>query len=434
MKTPRPLNAGQTAAAQAFAEFMFSPEKELAITGPGGTGKTHMMQHIIDVEIPQYHQACKLMGIEPLFTDVAVTATTNKAAAVLARATGRPAQTIQSFLNLKVEDDYSTGRSVLTKTRNWKVHERYVIFVDEASMIDTPLYNLIHAGTLGCKIVYLGDHCQLAPVKERISPVFRGDKIPMLHLTEPMRNAGQPALVDVCNHLRDCVENLKLPEIQIVPGVIDHLDDEQMSAEVDKQFINPTDDHRIVAYTNQRVIDYNDHIRGVRNLPATPCVGDILTVNSGIKLKGHYLYAEQELEVVYVGATSQQVIYPGTPNEMTLDLLQISVLLDGLDVSIIVPADVDHFRRCQKYIAKLKDWSTYYDLKNAYPDLRHSDAGTVYKAQGSTYSTTFVDLTDISTCTNFEQALRMLYVALSRSKERVVLYGNLAPRIGSLIH
>jgi exodeoxyribonuclease-5 len=44
-----------------------------------------------------------------------------------------------------------------------------------------------------------------------------------------------------------------------------------------------------------------------------------------------------------------------------------------------------------------------------------------------------VDLTNISTCTIPNQAARMLYVAFSRARTRVIMYGNLAPRFGGLI-
>lgn len=75
----------------------------------------------------------------------------------------------------------------------------------------------------------------------------------------------------------------------------------------------------------------------------------------------------------------------------------------------------------------------YYSLKEQFPDLRPRDAATIHKAQGSTYNQVFIDLSDLSTCRNPDMAARLLYVAFSRAKERVVLYGKLAPKYGGLI-
>ena len=137
--TVLPLNQGQQAAADGFFKFLFTPEKELILSGPGGVGKTFLMGYLIDRIMPRYFETCQLMGQKPAYDEVVMTATTNKAAEVLALATNRPTSTIHSFLNLRVKDNYTTGKSELTKTGAWGVHERKIIFVDESSMIDTPL-------------------------------------------------------------------------------------------------------------------------------------------------------------------------------------------------------------------------------------------------------------------------------------------------------
>src|SRR5690606_30589232 len=128
------LNDGQQAAADGFFQFLFSEGKELIISGPGGVGKTFLMGFLIDEIMPRYQKTCSMMGIKTEYDEVIMTATTNKAAEVLAQATGRPTSTIHSFLNLKVQDDYTSGKSLLTKTLNWRIHSNMIIFIDEASM------------------------------------------------------------------------------------------------------------------------------------------------------------------------------------------------------------------------------------------------------------------------------------------------------------
>jgi ATP-dependent exoDNAse (exonuclease V) alpha subunit len=61
-------------------------------------------------------------------------------------------------------------------------------------------------------------------------------------------------------------------------------------------------------------------------------------------------------------------------------------------------------------------------------------AKTVHKSQGSTHDDVYIDLGNISTCHNPNQAARMLYVAFSRARNRVFLFGQLAEKYGGLIN
>lgn len=426
------LNQGQQAAADAFFQFLFSKDKEFIISGPAGVGKTFLMSHMIDKILPQYEDTCQLMGIEPEFKEVVMTATTNKAAEVLAVATNRPTSTIHSFLGLKVQNDFKTGRQKLTKTNRWKVHENMVLFVDEGFMIDSDLYFMIHGGTQNCKIVYVGDHCQMAPIMELISPIARNN-ILFTELTEPVRNAEQPALMAVCNQLRDTVETGQFQPIQIVPGVIDHMDGPTLEAELNKIFIDYHPSARVLTYTNNRVIEFNNAIRDIRQAPPHPFVGETMVNNSGIPLAGAMLAAEEEVLITRIDQTSTMVSI-----EQDVDLEVRSADLhssrSGRIQNVRIPMDMDHFRDLVKYYGRKKDFEKMFFLKDGFPDLRPRDAATVYKAQGSTYDTVIVDVGNISECNNPSQVARMLYVALSRARKRIILFGDLAQKYGGLAH
>lgn len=425
------LNQGQAAAADGFFEFLFSDERELIISGPGGVGKTYLMSHMIDKIMPRYFETCRMMGIEPQFDDVKMTATTNKAAEVLAVATKRPCDTIHSFLNLKVQDDYSTGESKLTKTLNWHIHENKILFIDECSMIDKPLLDLIREGTHKSKVVFVGDHCQLAPVMEPISPIYRIE-LPFYELTEQMRNAEQPALMNLCNQLRHTVETGEFFPIQIVPGVIDHLDDEQMQIELNREFATQTHCSRVLAYTNRRVQEFNDFIRGIRQLPQEYTTGEFVVNNSAIQMRRRMLSVEEELTIGSLApSTVLMPIEPGVGLEVRYATLTSRI--GDVFTDIPLPVDRDHYAGLLRYYKKLKQWHKYFVLKNKVPDLRQRDAATVHKSQGSTYDSVFIDLGNISTCHNPAQVARMLYVAFSRARTRVFLFGQLADKYGGLI-
>jgi hypothetical protein len=426
------LNAGQQAAADGFFAFLMTEEKELGITGPGGTGKSHLMGHMIDEILPKYFETCKLMGIQPEYDSVEMCATTNKAAEVIAQATGRPTSTIHSFLGLKVQDDYKHGVSKLTKTNRWRVHERKIIFIDEGSMIDTPLDILIQEGTQGCKIVYVSDDRQLTPIFEGQSPIYRRP-YRTFELTQPMRTQN-PHLQAINDQLRETVRTGVFHPIQIVPGVIDHLDGDAAYQELDRTFTNQTQDARILAWSNRRVVEFNDHIRDVRQLPPAFGIGEFLINNSAIILKGSMLPVEAEVSIL-----SQDAAVTDYPIDQAQGVfLQVRKATLGTNLTtmkdVMIPQDREHFTALVNYYRLRKNWERYYFLKNTFPDLRQRDAATTHKAQGSSYNTVFIDLSDISNCHQPDQVARMLYVAFSRARHRIVLFGDLAPKYGGLIH
>lgn len=424
------LNEGQTNAADKFFEFLFSKRKEFGIKGPGGVGKSHLMSNMINEVMPRYLETCKLMGIEPLYHDVHMTAMTNKAAEVLAQFTGQEVSTVQSFMNLKVSDDYETGESKLIKTNAWKVHVGIILFIDECSMIDGQLDKVLQEGTHDCKIVYVGDDRQMAPVKESLSPIYRAGRVEWAELTQQMRTQV-PEIQALHAQLRETVLTGIFKPIQIVPGIIDHLDDNQMQAKLAETFAQQTKDHRILAYTNKRVVLYNDYIREIRGLPHEYTIGEMLVNSAAIRLKNSMLSVEEEVEIIDLGQEQDMPIEDNVSMKVRLCTLKTA---RGVFRDIPIPSDRGHFAALLNYFRKNKNWQRYYGMRNTYPDLRQRDAATVYKAQGSTYDSCFVDLTDISTCHNPAQVARMLYVALSRERMHIYLYGNLADKYGGLIH
>ncbi len=424
-------NTEQQAALDGFFQFLFSEEKEMGISGPGGTGKTWLMGKMIDKIIPEYHQSCKLMDLDPKYDSVDMTATTNKAAEVLSLEAKRPTSTVQSFLNLKVQEDYNTGQSKLTKTNNWVVYERKILFVDEGSMIDTPLYKLIHEGTQDCKIVYVGDHCQMAPVMEPISPIYR-EPMPVYHLTEPMRT-NIPELHALNNQLRNQVITGTFQPIQIIPGIIDLYNDQQMEVAIKQQFSQQNLNARILAYTNKRVVEYNDHVRTIRNLPDGFTLGEQLVNNTAIPLKRYMLSVEEEVEIINIKPATEKLWidhFNGQDIEMEVMLCTIQNRLGMTFTDVMIPKDRAYFAEVLKWLSNRKNWGRYYDLKKKVLDLRQRDGSTIYKAQGSSLDTVFIDAANISTCRNESQTARQLYVAASRARKHVVFYGQLADKYG----
>ena len=426
------LNQGQKEAVDAFFEFLFDREaKGFIISGPAGVGKTYWMGYIIDIIMPRYLETCKLIGVDPDYDSVTMTATTNKAAEVLEFATGRNTQTIHSFLNLTLYEDYENGKTKLNKNpRTWQVHEKKIIFIDECSMIDSQLFQIIGEGTHQCKIVYVGDRNQLAPVTEKLSPVYL-QGYQMFELTEHMRTSV-PELQALNQQLRDTVETGVFHPIHEVPGIVEYLDDAAMQRMLGITFANQTTGSRVLAYTNRRVVEFNDYIRQKRMLPDSFQAGEILVNNTAIKLgKGKSLSVESEVTIRANRGPSQIEIEKGI--FMDVEHLDFTSHLGEMFNHVPVPTDRSHFNELVKYYKRQKNWERYFYLKQNFPDLRPRDAATVHKSQGSTYDSVFVDLGNISTCHQADQAARMLYVAFSRAKTKVYVYGDLAAKYGGFI-
>jgi hypothetical protein len=284
-------------------------------------------------------------------------------------------------------------------------------------------------------VVYVGDHCQLAPVTETLSPIYKAG-LPFFNLTQPMRNAGQPALMSVCQQLRNTVETGIFQPIQIVPGVIDHVDDSEMETMIDQVFHTQTRESRILAYANKRVIEYNDHIRGIRGLPSEYGEGEFLVNNQAIQIGKQMLSVEMDVEIIDQAARSDTLPLGSAEGQaLTLEIRRSTLRsrLGQVFTGVPLPVDRDHHAALLSYFQRTKDWSRFFALKGKVPDLRPRDAATIHKAQGSTYDTVFVDVGNLSSCHQPNVAARLLYVALTRARNRVILYGDLAGKYGGLV-
>ena len=424
----KPLNAGQQAAADGFFQFLFSEQKELILSGAGGVGKTYLMGYLIDTIMPNYFKSCEIMGIKPEYDLVQMTATTNKAAEVLGEATGRPTSTIHSYLGLKVKEDFSTGKSKLMKTANWKIHTREIIFIDECSMIDSDLRKVINEATINSKIVYVGDHSQLPPVFEDLSLIYK-ENLPFYELTEPMRT-DVPEIQALCAQLRETVRTGVFKPIQAHPGVIDWLDSEEVMQLVEETFVNQEANSRMLAYSNNQVNALNSFIRGMRGLPDDFQVGDKLISNFALQLPQGNISVEEPVTITRISDEVTTIFK--NRGDLQIRFMDLETAFNTFR-DVPVPIDKVHFDQLVKHYAKQKDWISYFELKNKHPDLRPRDACTVHKSQGSTYDIVFIDLDNLSTCTQPKLAARLLYVAVTRARQRIVMYGQLADRYGGVI-
>lgn len=381
------LNQDQMKAADQLRAFLESDQtKEFCITGQAGTGKTYMLYSILG--------------------DTATyCATTNKAASVLRQLTGQ-AQTIHSLLHLTVKNDFSTGRTSLIRDPKAGAIKDKIIVVDEASMVDKTLYSIAREMCAESKIIWVGDDAQLPPVSTGKFSVFQ-EGIETVSLNQVMRSIDCPAITELSTALRAAVfngNNITIsdrpPAIRRVTGPQAHtLVTEVVQADLWHNCI-------LLSYTNARTASAVKVIRGAAKKPSSLIPGDVVIVNSAFKLEDEWIATDSMVEIKKITPVA------GHPHLIIADT-DIGELTTYKDNS-----------RLQADIAKAqadKDWNTYFRLKETFIDLRHAEALTIHKSQGSTFDTVFVDMPSLYSCKNPNERRRLLYVACSRARNQLYL-------------
>lgn len=437
------LNADQLRGEDEFVAFLLNPdEREMKIIGPGGVGKSFLVRYLVTEALKVYQQNCRLIGLEPEFEEYALTAMTHKAAQSLQDATGLDVGTIHSFLNLIIKPNFKTGKQDLARSVDWHIIENMIIIIDETFMMDSKLYAQLQQTTMKCKIIYVGDDAQLDPIEEAVSPICNLN-CRTVNLTIPVRNADRPDLQALCSQMRQNVYDVVAaqalnqpydwPMMRLVPGVIDHYDDAQMEAELMGPLRTPSNNHKILAFSNSKVNDFNNCLRLARNQGHLFDPGEVLISNDLYQRGRFSIRNEQMVELVHADTDVTHL----KVGDLDIPTQYVRIAADNAQL-IPTIIDRDFHRDAIKYVTKKakekqEDWSRYFMLKNDFADFRPRDASTVHKSQGSTYDVVYIDLSNIGACNFPTMVARMLYVAISRARFRVVFYGSLPSKYGGLI-
>lgn len=152
------------------------------ITGGPGTGKTTIINAIIDI----FHHS----GLT-----TAIAAPTGRAAKRITETSGHPASTVHRLL----EYFYSEGEGIMRFGKNQEDPLDYdAVIVDEVSMVDILLMNgLLSAIKPGTRLILVGDGDQLPSVGAGnvLNDIVAGEVIPGIKLTEIFRQAKESLIV-----------------------------------------------------------------------------------------------------------------------------------------------------------------------------------------------------------------------------------------------
>ena len=411
------LSKCQQAAETAYYNFLTNDkQKEMVIAGFAGSGKSFLTKHLIDIT-DKYNavQSAIIPGFRPV--PISITATTNKAANVASWFSGKPACTIHSLLGLKVRDNYEKGITEIKESdRTGQLYG--IVFIDEASMIDFNLYQIIRKYTKKAKVVYIGDNYQLPPVFSNESVVFTNPNT--VFLKEIQRQVANNPIIQLSQKFRAILDQglpFEWPDIVPDNKHIFCITGSQFEHLVRTKFTQPhgLDDMRIIGWTNNKVISYNKFVRTLYTNSIGYDVNEQVIVNSPVMLDE---YVAAPIDTVLTICSVQDDISKHNIKGQYLKFVGIP----GQYFQAYNHLDVDNLL---KHYRKAKDWHNFFDVKNFYIDVRPPWALTCHKAQGSTFEEVFIDLNDIDRNNKWYEIARLVYVALTRASNKVYLYGSL---------
>jgi len=408
------LTTDQKNAYDAFRSFLLDDKDSVfVLSGYAGTGKSTLVKKLLK-DLPHFLKGRKLIDPDYKDLEVRLTATTNKAAENLSSILGEDVVTIHNLLRLSVFTDYKTNKTMLSKTAGTKLITDSLVFIDEASYVDDQLLCFILDVCQNSKIVFIGDPAQLLAVNATSSPVF-GAGYTEATLTQIVRQAEDNPIQELCNGFRESVIQGHFKPITVDGVAIKHLPREKFEDEIIGEFLRPnwqTKDSKVLAWTNKRVIQFNQGIRQKVQGEPELNVGDYAICNK-------YFRAGSKKTI----KTDQQVLITAKRPDIQHDVKGWLVTLDDKYRGFLPESQADakaaftKARKQEKFgqAASIDNWL----------DLRAAYACTVNKSQGSTYDKVFIDLDDVGRCRNHDQLARMLYVSASRARNEVVLTGDI---------
>jgi hypothetical protein len=122
---------------------------------------------------------------------------------------------INRVINEMGEEEFTKGNEKkIAEKYNKSSYDNTIIIIDECSMLDTNTTKLL--GIIRCPTIYIGDYCQLPPVNEILSPVFKmeaGVNIEIIRLTKVERCKNN--ITEIANMLRDKIYEV-VPDFNLV--------------------------------------------------------------------------------------------------------------------------------------------------------------------------------------------------------------------------
>lgn len=424
------LNDEQRKLYSELTKFVEDKNRQIfLLDSAGGTGKTFTITRFIHNSHEEF----------------VVLAPTHKACQVL-RQNGVNAITLHLFLNYKIEyDQYGKEVATFNPPKDFKG----ILVIDESSMITRKLYSILLK--LKCKLILLGDSCQLPPVNEGTSCVFNNTV--NFKLLENQRIKKNNAGIVISNYRK---------RIGKCPGIENYHQKSFLKKSIN--LFRLKKDVVVLAYTNKKVNCYNDFIR--KKLFGEDvdrfCKGETLRIDdyynckdskevmllhegldygfeaiSEISPPKNRYYSSTFIETVHMNIVNKTLSFEGVE-----DTIKFYEIINEKGDYFNAPYDeynkkklLDYIDRYKKYIQKKMKpmnisqrkelWKLYNHTKRYYmPKFGYIYSSTIHKSQGSGWEHVFVDELNVNVACDkkdIDLKWKLLYTAVSRSKSELYI-------------
>ena len=345
-------------------------------------------------------------------------------------------------------------------------HIRHIV-IDEYSMIPTHILDiLMDVLPADAKVTIYGDSSQLPPVDgDPVDPYFYTSEDKVTVLTKQYRSEA-PEVVETFERFVEYIEtgdsriDLRMNYGKtLVKGSL-------------LTFNHETD--RVLAYTNERVIELNDKIARQLNLPSEISVGEQVLINGliGTIVSSKGINDEDIILTIYPKCVSKGRLMSGDTLTDTIDMIELDIEKYNQKLSYSkeyfieiegevyhMHGDIQHYKHSKSFKqtvenaqlelineyglgaevdlkqyarvnknsltkARGRAWSDFLGHQSLVWDIRRPFTTTVHKSQGQEFEKVFIDIEDMKKAIRggyYEQYARLMYVSLSRAIKKVII-------------
>lgn len=421
----------------------------MLLTGSAGTGKTFLVGCIAEYLKKQFF--CNILLCAPI----------NKAVKVLKKAQaeldGVSFMTIHGALGLREEiDDDGNQIFVNRKVADVKITNYDYVMVDEASMIDTDIFTRIYDAIeyTNIKVLFIGDKFQIPPVNYSESAVFMPKMQAKYNITETelraiiRQKAGHP-IISFANQLKDELDNaqivsklIRLPEFKDNEQLILMPQTGEALIPVLKQYFLTNDfdidaDYcKVLAYHNRIVIKFNTLIRKLKygeNVSQLMVGEKIIFDRPWLEARKIHYTTNEEATVRSFTEKSMNLFDREFLYYETMLSKEGSNVIEKRTIRILKDESRADYLSVKRYLAGKADsykrgtpesrgwWSTWYQFRDKFAEIKYNYAITVHKSQGSTYANIIIANYDINDNPRIVERNRIKYTALTRAEDKVYL-------------
>lgn len=439
------LSQDQEAALNKLKEWSKSKEPYIVLSGVAGCGKTTVTKYFLDY-------------LNEIGTDYKLCAPTHKAKSVLEKATDDTATTLHSMLamspNIEIFDlDYNDLKFLCGDSK--EIPYNGIVIVDECSMITDDLFNLLidKCKPYKTKILFIGDSCQIRGVNNGdISAIFKLENI--IYLTEIHRQDPNNGLLPLLKTLRNN-KLLSFNNIEASTGSLFVYRDAKSFIKASLPLFKEACENRlfnhvkIIAYTNKRVQGFNDVIRKcLWNDDVLYHKNEFITAKYSFDFGVDSFY--NSVDYFITDVKEQSIVIPNYKEVPGYNIIvydpifkqdrNFSIISKNIDTKTLLELgnlieetrlEAMRYKQLGNRTIASRYWRDYYSILNSFTtpfDLYYDNrtvkpqsfdygyAATVYKVQGDSLDSIFVDMNNLLKCKDDGVTREMQYVALSRTK------------------